>query len=95
MTDYINQGDIARHFKWKTLSEDEKRQNKYLYCVKGLAEHTEIGETLVIYQAMYPPFQTYARPIGAFCSEVDHKKYPEVKQQYRFEKHDVQPNYDV
>lgn len=89
MTDYINQGDIARHFKWKTLSEDEKRQNKYLYCVKGLAEHTEIGETLVIYQAMYPPFQTYARPIGAFCSEVDHKKYPEVKQQYRFEKHDV------
>lgn len=95
MAEQMNWGDIARHFKYETLSEEEKKQNKYLYCVKGMAEHTESGDKLVIYQAMYPPFQTYARPLDMFCSEVDYKKYPNIKQKLRFEKHNVQPNYDL
>lgn len=95
MAEQIKYGDIVKHFKYETLSEEEKKQNKYLYCVKGMAEHTETGERLVIYQAMYPPFQTYARPLEMFCSKVDHVKYPNIKQEYRLEKHDVQPNYDL
>lgn len=91
----MNRGDIVRHFKWETISEEERKNNKYLYCIKDIAEHTETGERLVVYQAMYPPFQTYARPLEMFCGEVDHEKYPNIKQKYRFEKHDIQPNYDI
>lgn len=88
-------GDIVRHFKWETISEEERKQNKYLYCIKDIAQHTETGDILVIYQAMYTPFQTYARPLEMFCEEVDHKKYPDIKQKYRFEKCDIQPNYNI
>ena len=77
-------GDIVKHFKYETISEEDKFRNKYLYSIRGFAEHTETGEMLVIYQALYAPFNTYARPLKMFCSEVDKNKYPNIKQQYRF-----------
>lgn len=83
-------GDVVKHFKYETLSDEEKRQNKYVYCIRGFAEHSETGESLVIYQAMYAPFKMYARPLSMFFGEVDHQKYPDIQQRNRFEVYTLQ-----
>ena len=79
-------GDIIRHFKRETLSETDRLSNKYLYQIVGIAAHSETGEKLMVYQALYGDFGLYVRPLEMFLSEVDHQKYPGVKQKYRFEK---------
>ena len=76
-------GDIVQHFKREWVSADT---SEYLYKVLAFAQHTENGEKLVIYQALYAPFKVCARPYAMFMSEVDREKYPDVKQKYRFEK---------
>ena len=76
-------GDIVRHFKREWVSPDT---SEYLYKVLAFAQHTETGEQLVIYQALYAPFKVCARPYAMFMSEVDWEKYPDIRQKYRFEK---------
>ena len=80
----IHTGDIVQHFKREWVSPDT---SEYLYKVLAVAHHTENGEKLMIYQALYAPFKICARPYDMFMSEVDREKYPDIKQKYRFEKY--------
>lgn len=79
----IQVGDIVQHFKREWVS---KETSEYFYKVLAFAQHTETGERLVIYQALYASFKVCARPLSMFMSEVDREKYPDIRQKYRFEK---------
>ena len=78
-------GDVVRHFKYETLSESEKGQNMYKYVIRCFATDVDTDEELVIYQALYGNFKTYARTMTEFASLVDNEKYPNIKQKFRFE----------
>ena len=76
-------GDVVRHFKRETV---DPSTDLYLYMIVGTATHSETGEQMMVYQPLYEEQGLYVRPLAMFCSEVDHDKYPQIKQKYRFEK---------
>lgn len=84
----IKVGDIVKHFKRETATNEEKSTNMYLYKVLSFGVDSETGERTVIYMALYGNFKIYNRPYDMFMSKVDTVKYPNVKQEYRFQVYD-------
>lgn len=64
---------VYRHFKNKK------------YIVVDVATHSETKETYVVYRRLYGDGSLWIREINMFLSEVDHVKYPDVTQKWRFE----------
>ena len=78
MRDISNsKGKIFRHFKGD------------LYLVEDFVTHSETQEKMVLYRALYGSCGLFVRPYDMFLSEVDHIKYPDVVQKYRFELIDI------
>ena len=73
----IKIGSVYRHFKG----------NEYM-VVDIVNDCESVGNDIkkvVIYQALYGENEKWARKYDDFASLVDHEKYPEVSQKYRFE----------
>lgn len=77
-------GDKVIHFKWELNSE---HTDNYIYEITGFPKNTETEEQYVAYRSVADPSKEWVRPIMEFLSEVDHQKYPEIKQKYRFVKY--------
>ena len=67
-------GDRIKHFKGM----------EYEYLFNAI--HSETGEKMAVYKALYGEGTIYVRPFEVFYEEVDKEKYPDVLQKYRFEK---------
>lgn len=88
MQERIKSGDIVKHFKRAQAIQDIDNPNNMVYLYEVIStnvNHTETGERLVVYRALYGDKKLYARPYDMFMSEVDRVKYPDVTQKYRFE----------
>ncbi|MBR3755607.1 MAG: DUF1653 domain-containing protein [Firmicutes bacterium] len=59
------------------------------YLLVDVAKHSETGEDYVVYRKLYEDCALWVRPLDMFLEEVDHEKYPEVEQKYRFQLQDV------
>ena len=70
-------GRIYKHFKGD------------YYVVEGFATYSETEEECVIYRSLYDDGKMWVRPLSLFLSEVDHKKYPNIKEKYRFTLQDI------
>ena len=83
-------GRVYKHFKGD------------LYLVEDVVLHSETKEPLVLYRALYGNGLRYVRPYEMFKEKVDKVKYPNVKQEYRFELQElssvagfVEPTYNI
>lgn len=55
------------------------------YIVEDICRDCETTEELVLYRGLYGDGQLWARPKDDFLGEVDHVKYPNVTQKYKFQ----------
>ena len=60
------------------------------YLVEEIAKDCETLEDVVIYRKLYEDGSCWVRPLNDFLEEVDHDKYPKVKQKYRFELQEIE-----
>ena len=74
----IKVGRVYRHFKGD------------YYLVEGIVIHSETDERMVLYRALYEDGQRYVRPYDMFASQMDRVKYPNAKQEYRFELQEIE-----
>jgi len=81
----INQGDIVVHYKSFYNTEEDKKNNKYMYQVLSTEAYTAVDDPVryVIYKALYGEKKIWLRPYDEFMSEINIEGNPF---KYRFNK---------
>lgn len=74
----VQVGRVYRHFKGD------------YYLVEAVATDSETGEPCVVYRKLYGDGGLWVRPMSMFLSRVDKAKYPQARQEYRFELQEIQ-----
>ena len=74
----IKVGRVYRHFKGD------------YYLVEDIVIDSETKGKMVLYRALYEDGKRYVRPYDMFASRVDRVKYPNVKQEDRFELQEIE-----
>lgn len=69
----LDKGKIFRHFKGD------------YYLMMDVVTHSETGELMVLYKALYGDCGLYVRPYDLFAEEVPTEKENPTGQKYRFE----------
>ena len=85
MLDRMTSQITAEVYKERMVGKRYRHFKGGVYVVFDVAVHSETGECMVIYKAFDKLSLVWARPLTMFLSEVDRKKYPDVKQELRFE----------
>ena len=78
-------GEILEELRDSMVGRRYRHFKGRIYIVKDIAVHTESDEIMVIYKCFSDPLVTWCRPLSMFTSDVDRKKYPDIKQKKRFE----------
>lgn len=60
------------------------------YIVVDIAINSENLEKMVCYRGLYEDGPLWVRPYSEFIEEVDHKKYPQYDQKYKFELQEIE-----
>lgn len=81
----VDNQKILEYYREKKVGKRYRHFKGTIYLVSNIVLHCDTLELLVIYQDFQNPSLTWARPLREFESPVDQDKYPEVKQELRFE----------
>ena len=85
MDNRMNAQKTAEFYKEKMVGKRFRHFKGGIYIVTDIGVHSEKENLVVIYKSFRDPTLTWVRPLEMFLSEVDKGKYPDVKQEMRFE----------
>lgn len=78
-----NEREIKLHRVYKHFKGD-------YYLVEDIARYSETGDEVVVYRKLYGDGSLWVRPLKMFLEPVDKEKYPDCKQEYRYELQEIE-----
>lgn len=85
MNNRMRSQETAKFYKEKMIGKRYRHFKGNIYIVTDIGVHSEEEKVMVIYKNFKEPSLTWVRPLEMFLSKVDKEKYPDVKQEFRFE----------
>lgn len=78
----------CEQYKKKMVGKRYRHFKGGVYIVIDIAVHSETEELMAVYKTFDTPGFTWVRPLEMFLSRVDKNKYPDITQEFRFERLD-------